>query len=148
MIEKTSSWLGLGFFGSFWGWDFAVLGPCSLRKRRCTWTGLQERGCVLEAKVTVGSERSIRAGCPHGVTAAPSNWQGFSLSASVSCQVLVQPRSHLTLVSNESNAKGKLMQKGEEFLDGSNGREAFSAPGVVIVHCGSPTGVLGAESLS
>lgn len=54
----------------------------------------------------------------------------------------------MTLVSNESNAKGKLMQKGEEFLDGSNGREAFSAPGVVIVHCGSPTGVLGAESLS
>ena len=37
------------------------------------------------------------------------------------------------------------MQKGEEFLDGSNGREAFSAPGVVIVHRGSPTGVLGAQ---
>ena len=26
MIEKTSSWLGMGFFGSSWGWDFAGSG--------------------------------------------------------------------------------------------------------------------------
>ena len=77
MIEKTSSWLGMGFFGSSWGWDFAVLGPCSLRKRRCTRIGLRERGCVLEAKVTVGSERSIRAGCPSWGHSRPIQLAGF-----------------------------------------------------------------------
>lgn len=129
MIEKTSSWLGLGFFGSFWGWDFVLLGPCSLRKRRCTRTGLQERGCVLEAKVTVGSERSPRAGCPlMGLDGRPVQLAGFPTFSFVGCRVLVESGSHLTSVSSESNAEGKLVQE-EEFLGGSNGREVFQLRG-------------------
>ena len=43
-------------------------------------------------------------------------------------------------VSSESNAEGKLVQEGEEFLGGS-----VSAPGVVMVRPGRPTGALGAQ---